>query len=113
MHLMLVWILLLGSCAFPAQNGPIRRADGQKSRVAQVQSSNMAVVGHIGGPGLAVLARGNYVYLALAAELAVVDISAPQHPQRVGYIRIPARHLTMTGDYLYVGGLAYPLLLAF
>jgi hypothetical protein len=64
----------------------------------------MEITGHIGGPGLAIVARGGYAYLALASELAVVDVSDPRRPQRVGYALIPARHLATEGDYLYAGG---------
>lgn len=44
------------------------------------------LVGHIGGMANAVSAQGGYLYAGFGAELAILDISNPTRPERVGYV---------------------------
>jgi len=62
----------------------------------------LALLGHLGGPSLSVAVQDSYAYLALGHELAVIDISDPQHPQRVGFAILPAYDLAVQGDFAYV-----------
>src|SRR5262245_61241327 len=95
----IAWTTLLGACSIlsPASSFMLTVSflanDQPKLAADAKQSVAVEVAGHIGGPGLSVLVRGDYAYLALASELAVVDVSHPQRPQRVGYALIPARQL--------------------
>jgi hypothetical protein len=62
---------------------------------------------HIGGSGPeAVLVDGNYAYVGMGPELAVLDISTPGHPLRVGSLLIPEAYylddMVKAGTYLYV-----------
>ncbi len=100
----IAWMYLIGACGFPSPDKSLVVAAGPRMAMAKQPSTGMDVIGHIGGPGLSVLVQGDYAYIALASELAVVDVSDPQRPQRVGFILIPARQLAAEGDYLYVGG---------
>jgi len=61
-------------------------------------------VGHIGGPPLAIFGQGTYLYLGLGAELAIMDISDPPRPVRVGYVVLPdiVQGIYVAGDYAYV-----------
>jgi hypothetical protein len=42
--------------------------------------------GHIGGLANAVAAQGDHLYAGLGSEMAVLDISEPTSPERVGYV---------------------------
>lgn len=61
---------------------------------------------HFGGPGSeSVLVDGNYAYVDMGPELAVLDISTPDHPLRVGSLLIPGIYyledMAKAGAYLY------------
>jgi hypothetical protein len=47
------------------------------------------LVNHLGGRSEAVFAEGNYAYVNFGPELAVVDVSKPAQPVRVGYTILP------------------------
>lgn len=61
---------------------------------------NVELVGHIGGVTRAVFAQGDYLYAGFGPELAVLDISNPVQPERVGYTIMP--HMTGWISDLYV-----------
>ncbi len=65
------------------------------------------LVGHIGGPPLAVFGQGNYLYLGLGTELAILDVSDATHPKRVGYVVLPdiVQDIYVAGDHAYVADL--------
>ncbi|MBN1810743.1 MAG: hypothetical protein JXA14_02795 [Anaerolineae bacterium] len=63
---------------------------------------NVELVGHIGGVTRAVFAQGDYLYAGFGPELAVLDISNPVQPERVGYTIMP--HMMWWISDLYVVG---------
>jgi hypothetical protein len=67
-------------------------------------AENVDVIGHIGGTVSAVVAQGHYVYAGIGSELAVLDISIPEQPERVGYVVLPGlvKNIVVSGDYAYV-----------
>ena len=62
------------------------------------------MIGHIGGTVSAVVAQGHYVYAGIGSELAVLDISIPEQPERVGYVVLPGlvKNIIVSGDHAYV-----------
>ena len=60
----------------------------------------------IGGPvdGLAI--QGQYAYVAIGTQFAVIDISNPRIPSRVSYLTLTGRAVgvTLSGSYAYVFG---------
>jgi hypothetical protein len=57
---------------------------------AAANSISLEMIGHLGGLAYAVALEGDYAYLATQGELAVLDVSDPVHPVRVGYASIPS-----------------------
>jgi hypothetical protein len=69
---------------------------------------NVELVGHLGGVTRAVFAQADYLYVGFGPELAVLDISNPVQPERVGYVILP--HLMqMVKDLHVVGRYAYAI----
>jgi hypothetical protein len=69
-----------------------------------VTPQTIELIGHIGGFTSAVFVRGHYAYVGIGPELAVLDISDPTHPRRVGYAVLPGivRDVYVAGDYAFV-----------
>ncbi len=55
-------------------------------RAVTPESMSFEQVGHLGGAATNVVVQGQYAYLAIGAELAVMDISDPTDMRRVGYV---------------------------
>ncbi|MFL7791684.1 MAG: LVIVD repeat-containing protein [Anaerolineae bacterium] len=69
-----------------------------------IPTGEIELVGHLGGVANAVAAQGSYVYAGFGSELAILDISDPVSPERVGYIVLPGlvEDLVVAGRYAYV-----------
>ncbi len=69
-------------------------------------SVNVELVGRAGGRVRALIAQGNHVYAAMGAELAVLDISEPTVPRRVGSVTLSGQitDLAVADDYVYAAG---------
>ena len=67
------------------------------------QRSQM-VIGHVGGPALAVAAQGSYVYLGGSGEFTVVDVGNPARPQAVWQEVISVNDILLFEDRAFVGG---------
>jgi hypothetical protein len=67
-------------------------------------AGGIRLVGHIGGVPRAVFGQGNTIYLGIGAELGILDVSDPTHPQRIGYVALPdvPTDINVVGDYAYV-----------
>lgn len=65
---------------------------------------SVELVSHLGGPAAAVVVRGNYAYVGMGPELAIMDISNPAQPTRVGYTVLlsPPTDIALAGNYAYV-----------
>jgi hypothetical protein len=68
---------------------------------------NVELVGHLGGVTRAVFAQGGYLYVGFGPELAILDVSNPTQPVRVGYTILPhvtrwIETLSVSGSYAYV-----------
>lgn len=59
--------------------------------LAASNTTSLEMIGHLGGYALAVALDGSYAYLATDGELAVVDVSDPANPLRIGYAVYPSR----------------------
>ncbi len=70
-------------------------------------AQGIELVGHIGGAHRAVFGQGTYLYLGLGAELAILDVSDPPYPVRIGYLVLPdiVQDIYVAGDYAYVADL--------
>ncbi|HSO26516.1 MAG TPA: hypothetical protein VLS48_00480, partial [Anaerolineales bacterium] len=68
--------------------------------------SFLELVGHVGGPANGVAVQGAFAYIGLGPEFAVLDISDPQQPQRVGYSLLydDVHDIAVSGSYAYVAG---------
>jgi hypothetical protein len=65
------------------------------------------LVGHIGGATWAVAAQGNYAYVGEGPRLAVLDISDPTAPVKVGEtspLSGVIQDIAAAGDYVYAAG---------
>lgn len=66
-------------------------------------SQNVEAAGHLGGKTEALFYQNDYLYAGFGPELAVLDISMPTHPKRIGYVVLP----DIIGDIDVVGSYAY------
>ena len=108
------WILflcgtcvLLSACSSGQVREPIRSSPASVEAIgsfAEVANGDSAIVGHIGGPATSIHARGDYAYLGHSTEFAVVDISDPTRPTRIGYLLISALDMVVEENVAYVAG---------
>jgi hypothetical protein len=54
---------------------------------------NIELVGHLGGATEAVFAQDSFAYVKIGAEVAVLDISNPTQPVRIGSVILPGKLL--------------------
>jgi len=80
------------------------RVPGEKGLAPSAISENVEFVGATGGAVSDVFVQGNYAYLCAGGFLVILDISAPTHPTKVGYIALPdiAYGVYVSGSYAYV-----------
>jgi len=64
---------------------------------------NVEILGHIGGSVNAVSVQGNYAFVGMGPELAVLDVTIPGDPRRVGYLVLE----DMVADVYVANGYAY------
>ncbi|MBN1955555.1 MAG: hypothetical protein JW900_10970 [Anaerolineae bacterium] len=64
------------------------------------------LVGHLDTTCEAIVIQGQYAYVTLGRELAVLDMADPTHPTRLGYTLLPVTggRLDVQGGYAYVVG---------
>lgn len=89
----LAFVLLMMLCSGAAAAPPAAQA-----------GMTLDMVGHLGGDNGAVFVQGSYAYATFNRELAVLDLSDPTHPARVGYVALPgfAHDVHVVGGYAYV-----------
>lgn len=61
----------------------------QASSAILGQSENMEFIGHVGGAASAIFVAGEYAYMGFGPQLAVMDITNPEQPVKVGYLVLP------------------------
>ncbi|MEW5958016.1 MAG: hypothetical protein AB1801_09855 [Chloroflexota bacterium] len=97
-----------GQPALPADtlfSAPVRLTPtATPAPTAALAEANVDMVNHLDGLAEAVFVEGNYVYANFGPELAVLDISTPVQPVRVGYTILPdqIRQIQVAGRYAYV-----------
>jgi hypothetical protein len=66
-------------------------------------SESLELIGHFGGSVQSIFTNNSYAYAGIGSELAVLDISNPSRPQRVGYLVLPdqAQDIFVDGNYAY------------
>ncbi|MFC1975808.1 LVIVD repeat-containing protein [Chloroflexota bacterium] len=69
----------------------------------------MELVDHRGGKVNNVFVQDNYAYVGFGPELAILDISAPHQPIRIGHIVLPAKYRSIVQDITVAGPYAYVL----
>ena len=76
---------------------------GQNARATAI-SENVEFVGTTEGAVYDVFVQGNYAYLCAGGFLAILDISAPDHPTKIGHIALPdiAYGVYVSGSHAYV-----------
>jgi hypothetical protein len=62
------------------------------------------LTGRVGGPSMAVAIQGDFAFLGYSFEFAVVDLSNPEQPVRVGYLPLSANDVTIEGNFAYIAG---------
>lgn len=69
-----------------------------------IVSQNMTEIGHVGGLADTVFVSGTLAYAGLGAELAVLDLTNPYTPTRLGFASLPAlaTDVTVAGHVAYV-----------
>ncbi len=71
-------------------------------------SLNVDLIGHFGGASNTVLVQGDYAYVGFGPEMAILDVSNPTAPRRIGYLVLPGQDenevnaITVVGSYAYV-----------
>ena len=72
----------------------------------QQDTEHMRLTDHRGGYAGPVVVQGNTAYAIFATELAVLDISDPLQPVRLGYILLPDNiwELAVFGNYVFAAG---------
>jgi len=65
-------------------------------------TTNVELVGQIGGATYAVAVQGDYAYIGEGADLAILDVSHPTSPILMARIPLPVSDLVVIGDYAYV-----------
>jgi hypothetical protein len=63
------------------------------------------VVGHNGGQVFDITVRGEYAYLSIGSELAILNVAEPTHPVRVGHVTLPGDFVggpAIAGNYAYL-----------
>ena len=100
--LILIIAQILGSAQVSARDEFAHRM--VTSPPAAPRSQTYDMVGHLGGSNGAVFVQGNYAYATFNLELAVLNISDPTHPTRVGYVALPgfAHDVHVVCSYAYV-----------
>lgn len=65
---------------------------------------NLEIVGHLGGEIAATATDGRYLYANFGREFAIMTVSQPLTPTRVGYLMLPhpIERLHVEGGYAYV-----------
>jgi len=73
---------------------------------AQGVGEHVRLVNHVGGASGPIVIQGSYAYMSFSFELAVMDISDPTHPTRIGFLTLPynIRWLCAYGDYVFAAG---------
>lgn len=71
---------------------------------ASLNLQNLTPVGHLGGAMNVVSVQEEYAYLGMGPELAILDISNPAQPARVGYILLPqeVQDVEIRGHVAYI-----------
>ena len=105
--------IVLGICVislFITQPGS--QVDANHAAIEQLPAAAQALealpspfelVNHLGGQSYAVLALGSTLYAGFGPELAIVDISVPASPVRLGFAILPGiiRDIFVAGDFAY------------
>jgi len=77
--------------------------NSQSTHNAPDISQGLELIGHFGGSVQSVFTNNSYAYVGIGSEIAILDITNPSHPQRVGYYVLPdkARDIYVDGNYAY------------
>ncbi|HEX8684544.1 MAG TPA: carboxypeptidase regulatory-like domain-containing protein, partial [Ardenticatenaceae bacterium] len=69
-----------------------------------LNSDNLRVAGQLGGTTTSIAVQGNYAYAAIGMGLAVLDVSNPAIPVRVGFLplRSIVNEVEVSGNYAYL-----------
>jgi hypothetical protein len=100
----LLVILTLLSLALPGAAAP-HQGSIAGALDPPLPDSAPPVVGHNGGIARNITVRGSYAYFSIGSELAVLDVSDPAHPLRVGQLTLPNAPMdapAIDGNYAYV-----------
>lgn len=67
-------------------------------------SEGLVLIGHFGGSVESIFTNNLYAYVGIGSEIAILDISNPSNPQRIGYYVLPdkAKDIIVDGNYAYV-----------
>jgi hypothetical protein len=71
-------------------------------------SLNVDLIGHFGGAANPILVQDDYAYVGFGPEMAILDVSNPTAPHRIGYLVLPGQDenevnaITVVGSYAYV-----------
>jgi len=97
--------LLLLALALHPTLGAARTA-GEAAPARSPGETTVEMVGHLGGESQGIVVAGNYGYTTLGWELAVLDLSDPTNPTRVGYTMLPVagNRVDVEGSHAYVLG---------
>ena len=69
-----------------------------------VSDDGAFIAGHIGGPTTSIHVQGNHAYLGHRSEFAILDISKPARPKRIGYLLLSTLDMVVEGEIAYVAG---------
>jgi hypothetical protein len=96
-----LWVLLWAATTLSAC-GAVGLAPHPSSATSAAEPLPLSLVGRIGGPALAVATKGQYTYVGYSFEFAVVDLTHPAAPHRLGYLLLSANDIEVSADFAYV-----------
>jgi len=95
-------ILLQGAAqAVGLKVSPARSSRLEKGRISDAPA--IELINHLGGQSLAVFVQGNILFAGFGPELAILELSDPANPVRLGYAILPG----MITDLHVEAGFAY------
>jgi hypothetical protein len=99
-----MWILLFGLAllltSVPTQAAPVSEQGSTNAPTMR----NLSVAGSYENNADAVVVRGNIAYAGFGYQLAILDVTNPARPMRLGHVMLPNRvdTLVVDGGYAYI-----------
>lgn len=102
------WFAFLLIILYPLQSASAALQQRGSARQLRDETTQqfLELVGHAGGPSNGIAVQNGYAFIGLGPELAVLDISDPHNPRRIGYSLLydDVKDIAVSGQYAYAAG---------